>query len=50
MEEIGDLMERFIEEVYYAFIDGISGFLTEEQKEAIIAFAYDAEINSGRLI
>ena len=43
-----ELWNSFIEDVYYSFIDDEKkSFFSDEHKNAIIAFAYDAEINSG---
>jgi hypothetical protein len=43
-----DLWNRFAEEIYFSFIDDENKFFSSnEQKYAIIAFAYDAEVNSG---
>jgi len=43
-----ELWNRFINEVYYAFIDNEhSIFKSNAQKNAIIAFSYDAEVNNG---
>jgi hypothetical protein len=38
---------RFIDEIYYSFLDDNDQAFSEIQKNAIIAFAYDAEVNSG---
>ncbi|MCL2049241.1 MAG: DMP19 family protein [Defluviitaleaceae bacterium] len=45
--ESTDLWNRFIDEVYYSFLDNNSKSLSTEQKNAIIAFAYDSEVNNG---
>ena len=43
-----ELWNCFIEEVYYSFLDDESKtFHSSEYKNAIISFAYDAEVNSG---
>ena len=41
------LWNRFIYEIYYSFIDNKDKLFSVEQRNAIIAFAYDAEVNSG---
>jgi len=41
------LWNRFIDEVYSTFLDDQNKSFSDEQKNAIIAFAYDAEVNSG---
>ena len=42
-----EFWDRFIDEVYTPFIDDKTKQYSEEQKNAIIAFAYDSEVNNG---
>jgi len=43
-----ELWNRFIEDVYYSFLDDENkSFHSKEHKNAVIAFAYDAEVNNG---
>ena len=42
-----ELWNKFINEICYSFIDNRNKSLSEEQKNAIIAFVYDAEVNHG---
>ncbi|MDL2232310.1 hypothetical protein LJC63_01850 [Ruminococcaceae bacterium OttesenSCG-928-L11] len=42
-----DLWNQFIDEVYGLFLRDNDKRFSNEQKNAIIAFAYDAEVNSG---
>ena len=42
-----ELWNRFIDEIYGAFLDDNTKTFSDIQKNAIIAFAYDAEVNSG---
>ena len=45
-----DLWNRFIEEIYNSFLDNKDKTISNEKKQAIIAFAYDSEVNSGGYI
>ena len=42
-----ELWNRFIDEVYGSFLDDKNKLFSDEQKNAIIAFACDSEVNSG---
>ena len=46
MERV-DLWNRFSREIYGSFIDNHSRSFSDVQKDAVIAWAYDAEVNSG---